>query len=346
MKIEIGSEKRFFDFIKDLSDKDKIALISHTDLDGLGAAKVVYEVVKPDLLKFVGYDELNDSLIDQLRKKKITKIIFTDLMFKDNGFVKSLDKYFEVLIIDHHPPVRDWNSERVVFLKCEEGYCATYFCYELFMKLQDIERLDWLVACACVSDFCHVKPAEWLSEIYEKYGDEFEMKGRYVRQSGKFWDMQWNLNLALIYFKDDLNKVFELLPEKFGELGVLGKHTAEVQKEIDLCVVRFEKEKESFKNGYFWKFSPKFRVGSIVSNVVCKEDDKTYIICRDSDEKHYSVSARRQDKKEDMGKLLNKLIEGFDDANAGGHVPAAGGSFLKKDLAEFRRRLGLKTIQN
>ena len=36
----VGSERRFFNFVKSLDQKDRIGIISHTDADGIIAAKV------------------------------------------------------------------------------------------------------------------------------------------------------------------------------------------------------------------------------------------------------------------------------------------------------------------
>ena len=71
MKLEFGSEKRFFDFIKELNDKDKVALISHTDLDGIVAAKVKNSVVDADIVKLLNYEELNDELVRYLKNNKM-----------------------------------------------------------------------------------------------------------------------------------------------------------------------------------------------------------------------------------------------------------------------------------
>ena len=52
-----------------------------------------------------------------------------------------------------------------------------------------------------------------------------------------------------------------------------------------------------------------------------------------------TLSARRQDRKKDMGKLLHDSVYGLPDGNGGGHVPAAGASLLRQDYPEFKKRL-------
>lgn len=342
MNLEAGSEKKFIDFISNLDEKDKIALITHTDLDGLAAGIVANKIIDANLVKLVGYTDLNVDLIEELKSKGINKIVITDLYIKDPSFVKSLEEFSEVLILDHHLFEKDWNSDKTVFVKVEEGYCAGYLCYKLFGKIKDLSSLDWLVACSCVSDFCHVKTSEWLSEVFEKYGDTFEFDDGYVRKSGKFWDLQYTLSLAMIYFRDDLKHVFDSIGEKFGEIGDLGKHAEEVNADIERNIAYFDKTKEEFSEGFFGVIKPVFPTTSITVNIISQTNhSKTFIILREDGE-YYKVSARRQDRKQDMNKLLNDLFEGLEGADGGGHVPAAGGHFLKKDLPEVRKRLGLK----
>ena len=342
MNLDIGSEKRFLEFISGLNDKDKIALVSHTDLDGIVAARVVDKVIDVNFVKFVNYSDINEGLIKEIKKNKINKVVFTDLFFKDAGFIKKLEANFDkILILDHHPSVSDFNSSKCVFIKGEEGYSAGYLCYDLFSKIQDLKKIDWLVACCCISDYCHKKPFEWLKKVFEKYGDKFEMVDDYVRKDGKFWDLQWKISLALIYFRHDLNRVYDAIKDSFGNIGDLEHYAKEVQDEIELNLKKFEEEKISFKNGYLFYLEPKFPCSSIIANIISqKEHDKAYIMVRPIDEKKLSVSVRRQDLKMDMGKFLQEVLRGFDNASGGGHVPAAGGYFLRKDFDEFKDKLG------
>ena len=51
---------------------------------------------------------------------------------------------------------------------------------------------------------------------------------------------------------------------------------------------------------------------------------------------------RRQDREFDCNSFLQALLKDLQGADGGGHAAAAGGRFMKKDLPEIRRRLGLK----
>lgn len=342
MKLEIGNEKRLFDFIKNIKN-DKVALISHIDLDGITAAKIVNEVVNAEEIKFVEYEELNKNLVGELRKKGFKKIIFTDLYIKDKGFMNSLEEFAEILILDHHR-APDWNSNKTVFIKGVEGYSAGYLCYHLLSKIKNLEELDWLVACSCISDFCHIKPKDWLEKIFRKYGDSLMYERSYVRKSGKFWDLQYNISMALIYFKQNkkMRKAYDSIGKDFGDIGILNKHSDDIKKEIVWVINEFKNKKEEIKDGYFFEANPKFSINSIVSSILSGTDiHKVFVIIKPEID-FFRVSVRRQDKELDCNAFLQDLLKDLSDADGGGHVAAAGGHFMKKDLPKFRKRLGLK----
>jgi len=334
----VGNKKRFAEFISSLNEKEKIALVSHTDLDGIAAAIVTNKVINADLIKFVDYTDLNDNLIEELKNEKVKKLIITDLSFNSPEFIKKAEKHFEILIIDHHQFPKDFNSDKTVFMNTSE-HCATYLAYTLFSDIQNLEELDWLVALANISDWAYFNCEEFMSKTLKKYGDKYEMKGEIIRKSGKFWDLQWTLNLSIILHKGNLHSVFDSIGNKFGDIGNLKEGADKVQKEIDDALEKFDREKEKFKDGYFWEYSPKFRIGSVLSTLISsKNPNKTFVVGR-PEEKIYYLSARRQDKKVNSSHLLQKLITGFENSDAGGHIAAAGGHFPIKYLEEFKKRL-------
>ncbi len=336
-----GTEKRFAEFISKLNDKDKIAIISHVDLDGIAAAKITNEVIQADIIKLKDYKDMNGELIKELKEKEVTKIIITDICVYE-PFIKLLEKDFEALIIDHHPPQKDFNSEKIIFLNAQDN-CAAYLCHYLFSKIQDIEKLDWLTACGCIADWSFQNNQEFMSKVFKKYNDKFELINNVIRKNGKLWDLQWNISLALIYFKDNPKKVLDSVGEKFGDIGDLNKYVEEVNNYLNKIMERFEKEKKEINGRIFWEFTPKFNVGSIISTLTSSETpNKTVIIAR-NDEKLYKFSMRRQDKKEDVGQLITSLIKDFKESLGGGHIPAAGGHILLKDKEKFIQRL--KSLQ-
>jgi len=340
MKLKFGNEKDLFRFLSEINN-EKTALISHVDLDGITAAKIAGEVIDFSILKFIEYEGLNDNLIEELKKNEITIVIFTDLYVKDETFMKNLESFAKVLILDHHLSP-DWNSKKTVCINGEEGYSAGYLCHYLFSKIKNLEKWDWLVACSCISDYCHVKPKEWLEKIFKKYGDKLEYKRDYVRKDGKIWDLQYTLSLSLVYFKNkDMKEVYNFLKPDLEDISILKKCADEVKKDIDQTLKEFEDKKEDIKDGYFFENNSKFSINSIVSSILSGADSHKLFVIIKPEKYFYRISARRQDKKFNCSKFLQDLVKGLQNGDAGGHAAAAGGHFMKKDLSEFRRRLGL-----
>jgi len=340
MKLEIGNERRLFDFISNIK-KEKTALISHIDLDGITAAKIVNEVVNTDEIKFIEYEELNNDLIGELRENGITKVVFTDLYIKDKEFMKELEEFADILIIDHHLSP-DWNSDKTVFIKAE-GYSAGFLCYSLFSKIKNLEKWDWLVACSCISDYCHIKPREWLENVFKKYGDKLEYEGHYVRQTGKFWELQYTISLALIYFKQnkEMKKAYNALGKGFGDMGILKRYAGEIRGEINRNIKNFRKNKQEFKDGYFFELDSRFSINSIISSILSAINlHKVFFIVQEESDR-YRVSVRRQDGGLNCSAFLQNILRGLAGADGGGHGASAGGNFMKKDLPEIKKRLGI-----
>jgi|GEM_PF-1704216 len=341
MNIEIGSEGIFFNFIKNLNESDKIALISHVDLDGLVSAKIVEGVIKPDFVKFLNYGEINNNLMEVLKTDGYNKIIFTDLYLKEEQ-LSELKKFAEVLILDHHPVKANFNSDKIGYIKVEEGYCGAYLCYKLFSKIQNLDRYDWLVASACISDFCNIKNSDWMRRVFEKYDDHF-LEGigfNYDNiNESKIHKIQWILSLALINSDQDLKKIFDEIGEEFGDIGDAEKFANEIQGQIDFCLSDFEKNKVEFSGGFYYQLNPNFKISSLLSNIISSRNpDKIILIIREK-ENCYVFSARRQDAKINMGGFVESIVKGFEGAGGGGHIPAAGGYFAKKDYFDFLERL-------
>ncbi len=335
-----GNEAKAIGFLENISSKDRVAILSHTDLDGIVSAKVVSMYVKPKLLLFLDYEDLRNGLSDKLRKNKINKVIISDLSINDIYVLRKINKFAEILIIDHHEFKHDFNDAKTIFMNAK-GYCAAYLCYYIISKIKDISEIDWIVACSSISDFQYFNNTEFMEKTLSKYGDKFEVKGDYIRKDGKFWDLQYSLSLAIVYFKskNKLEKVYSSIGKKFEDVGDLMKHSKIIQDEIDRNIEKFWKQKESFNDIYLWYFKQKFPVSSILINIISvKEPSKTFILIR-VEGKYLHISTRRQDGKVDLPVLLKKATKGLKDADGGGHRKAAGAIILLKDLGKFKENL-------
>lgn len=90
-----GSEKKFYDFIGKLGS-ERVALISHTDLDGIICARVINKVVDVNFMKFVGYQALDKNLVQELKNEKVKKVIFSDISVENILFLREIEKFADV----------------------------------------------------------------------------------------------------------------------------------------------------------------------------------------------------------------------------------------------------------
>ncbi len=338
----IGSLKRFSEFISKL-DESKVVIVSHTDLDGISSAKIVNECVHADEILFVNYDELSRDLDKRLESLKPSKVIFTDLFFKNDAVIKEIEKFADILIIDHHVPERDLNSERTVHLNAQ-GYCAAYICYALFSGICDLKKWDWLVAAASIADVQYHQNNEFMKSVFSRYGEDFIPDESHIEKTRVF-RYSWNISLALFCYSNNLKEVFDTITD-FEQYGNLKTGINAVQADYEEQLSKFEKSREKFFNdstgeGYFCELNPRFNIISILSTTLSfREKNKTFVflsridgMCR--------FSARRQDGGADLNLAMSKLCSGIPGSSAGGHKKSAGGSFSAEYIDEFKKRLGL-----
>ncbi len=100
-------------------------------------------------------------------------------------------------------------------------------------------------------------------------------------------------------------------------------------------------KKEKLGNINFYYFEPKFSVKSPVCGIICSKDtDQIYIFASPKEGTNkITLSARNTHKKVNTVKLLKAGIKGLNESNAGGHIQAAGGIILAKDLERFKRNI-------
>lgn len=335
-----GSEKRFLEFVKGINKKDKVAIISDTDGDGLASAKVVSYSINVNNIYFVSHGKItkNSSLVESLIKDNVNKIIILDHSVNDLDFIKEIEEFAEILIIDHHEIRTDLNSDRTLLINSKH-LCTAYICYYLFSKIRDISKLDWLVACASISDWAYFNNQDFMKGVYSKYGDKFEITKDSIKKSGFFWDLQYNISLSIIYFEAQEKKVFDFLSDDINSVKKLEKYAEPIKNEINYWVDKFEEEKEKINKMYFWEFEPKYKVKSVVINIISNKYPDNNLIFGVVVGDNYNISARRRNGAEDVSKLLYYLIKGFKNADSGGHIAAAGAYILLKDKDEFKKRL-------
>jgi single-stranded DNA-specific DHH superfamily exonuclease len=334
MEFLTGTEKRFFEFIASLSDKDKVAILSHNDGDGVLSAVIASKVLgKIDYLEFIDYKVgMMEELAKKLKSAKINKVLIMDFSAdSDWEFLQKIEKFAEILIIDHHAYTKDLNSTRTVFLRTKSEFPAAYTCYYLFSKMQAIP--EWIGVLGALSDLTY----RYTKENAEKIYDDFRFKG----EKKNLWEFCIALANALIYFHDKPKEVYDIImkAKKIEDLRELSVYAKVVEEEFNYYVKDFEKHKEEHKGLFYYYFKPKFNITSMLSTTISlKDKTKTFVFVNQANGT-LRVSARNQAGLIDCIKLLQEAVKEIPDSSAGGHVPAAGARVPSKYLPLFKENL-------
>jgi len=345
MKYLIGNKDVFFEFLNSIKPEDKVGILTHNDLDGIMSARLIEVVLKTkgkeiDLLDFLQYKKgMFEGPTSKMKEKGITKLFVTDIYADGTdleGFGK-LREDFDVLLIDHHPVKEELKDTKNV-IKTETADCCTFVIYNL---VKDLIEGDWneLVCATMISEVSYKNPdnLKFIQSIYPELTLDNIRESKCAKLSNK-------IGGSLIYLgseKDGIKKIYDLIKE--DNLEKLGEYNDVIEKEISKFLEKFKKEAEFYpeKNIYYFYAAPNYNITSVISTIVSfeKMNQTVVIVAPIGDPNYLKLSARNQGKEEDMSALLNKGIEGLENASAGGHKPAAGGRIMKKDLEKFKENL-------
>lgn len=338
MKFLAGSESRFFDFMGNLTDKNRVAIIAHNDQDGLTSAVIAGKVVgKVDYLRFTGYQiGLYAEILKELKAKKINKILFLDLAL-DNFDVdsKEFEKFAEILVVDHHPLFKNIESEKTAFIKVDSS-SAAYPCYYLFSKIQQVP--PWIAAIGIIGDNPHVYNEKNAKDVFSDFGlGEGENLFKVSRATG----------FAILSLGNEkIGEIYELFmkAKSPSDLKSLEKYSNSIEKEMSKYSKKFDKEKEEHGDLIIFYYETTIKINPIFTNDVSLRFPKKTVVMIQSQkgERYLNISSRRQDKKVDCNVLLQKVIADIPESSAGGHKAAAGASVPKEYLAKFKENLILE----
>ncbi len=326
-----GDEKRFFEFMSNLNEKDKIAVIAHDDGDGVCSAILASKVIgKVDLVYFYNYLPGQFlPMLTEIKKKKINKVFILDLNLTEDN-IKEIAKISEALVIDHHPFEKDLNSDRIIFIKSDSG-AACFMCYYLFSKIQKVP--EWIAVLGTLSDTAHKYSESNMDDFFRDFG---------FSRADNLWEKTLDLSFTLVYFNQKTEKVYDLLmnAKNFDELGI-EKYARLVREEFESKLEDYKKKKEEYGDLIFYYFEPKYGIKAMLINKVSAEDYyRTLVfIQKASDKNSLEISLRSQSGNINCPELLKKSIEGISDSNSGGHFRAAGCRIPYEYLDKFKKNL-------
>ncbi len=327
------NEKQAREFLEKITSKDKVAIIHHDDLDGFASGILLYDFclkkgvseknMKPFTLP-IGADQ--KELVVKI--SKFDKILIADLapntIIEVLRFASSKDN----LYIDHH--VSDEAvPEGVMELRELKVSSASKIIYDLIGTKNEFLKVAALIA-----------------DVGWKYQDNRDKLKSYLDENDlEIEDVKSDaiiIGYSLIYFCDDLGKMFDILRgfENWSEVEKLEKYSILVEKDFNDCIDGFEDNKEVFGKILFYYFEPKYGIKSMAINAISfPRPSDVFVFAAPNDKEMIKLSARNQTREYDMIELLKAGTSGLKNASCGGHVPAAGGFIQAKDLGKLKENL-------
>lgn len=336
-----GTKKGFYEFVSMITPRDKVAILTHTDVDGLASAVFLEEILEA---KNVGIEEIEfldmtadmvKKILFKLKEKEITKVFFCDLSVDkvDAEGLEEMSKEMDFFILDHHPMEENFNFKKHIIKSASED-CAAMLIYDLGQGVFDTEEWNWLLGAAMFSDYSYRIPKnfEIMKEMYP--GLTFEnISGSIPGINAR------KINSAATYYNETLEHVFEII--KMRNLDQLSQVHDIVEEEVERLVNDFF-ENEKFnkkKNLHVYEVISNFKLSSTIATMISKMKEQGVFVFYQKWKDGVHASARSNAGIVDVSLLMKECTEGLEDANGGGHKQAAGAKLLEKDLEVFLDRL-------
>ncbi len=341
---------RAHSFLSALKKADKVAVIHHTDADGVCSGVLAARAIENFREKKVdfsfcqkdGETSITKETVKILREKGINKVIITDLAVDGTpATIRALEKFAAILIIDHHLKQKDLSSEKTTIIKAEDvasniepsQYPATKLTYDIFFEILG-ERPAWIAAVGIIGDYAGKTWADFIESVEESGVQLKDLK---------------DAEALIAYARaaagtEGVQKAFEIFYPALNVRTILksplSEYKSAVEKEIHHHIAEHIDKAMFVDDIVLYEFESKYNIKSRLSNRLSQEiyPNKTVLVLQKGKER-VDISARRQDMKKSMASLMRRVVSGIPDSLGGGHAPAAGGYFPIKHLEKVKKRL-------
>lgn len=350
--------ERFDRVISELDSKSRVAVIHHTDPDGVCSGVLCAQMIRrvrgsPIELRHnqrANEIALTAQTVDLLKQKKITHVFITD-MAADEGpdQIKQVERFAKVIILDHHPKMPGVSSQKTIVVKAKDiaqippqHYATAKMVYDLGSRHTDMSDLDWVAAIGVISDNATMSWLTFVREVFRRYRLRMPKD---IKQSalGKISTM---LSQAEAYSHTKAREAFKALYVAKSYKDIQGSELAAIAKVVDK-----EVEDQLSKHRKWCEADPKHdaMIGEVKSKYIIKSHitgelsamypKKTVVCYQKVQGDKVSISAWRKDGKVKMNTLLKRATRRLSGASAGGHDSMAGATIKQKDLETFKRQL-------
>lgn len=345
-----------------ISDKDRIAILHHTDPDGISSAVLLNKLLQKvrnkesDIVINQKPEDISisDETIIKIKENKISKLFIADLcidQYQDKN-LKKIEQLCEIVVFDHHKLYNDLNSDRIIFLKpqilnkkIDSGkYSASKFIYDLGNKISDLKEYDWVACIGLIGDQVISK--------WNAFHKNTLKRNKITKKKNILDEATEIIFLTESYDYRKVKECYDVLNNSKNVKQILGsrlkRYKKKVEEEIDYWKNNVIKFAEFYPNHelVFDYIKPRYSIKSAICSVISsKYPDKTIVIAEDMKSDYIKISVRRKDRKIAVNELLEKVLKGFKQASGGGHVNSAGGRIRKQDLYRFKDNI-LNMMEN
>lgn len=324
------TEQQAKEFLNEISDKDKVAIIHHDDDDGFASGILYYDWCKNKKAEVEQFTySIRKSELRKFDLEKFNKIIVTDLA---SGFMAEeliLIKDKQVFYTDHHPREKPIPEEILELVTQDQGYLPSSRTAGELTKLK-----PWLSLAGTISD---------AGQLY-KENDEFIEK--HLKQIGMtLEEFQKNVTSVisnfLVYFNKEPEKAFDIL-EKINSIeGIsqLNEYANPVKKEVHKFVEEYKTKKEKLGDINYYYFEPNFSVKVIVANIISHSTSNEAYIFATPKKENMTFSLRSNSDKVNVANIIKGGLLNLENASGGGHPRAAAGMIQAKDLEKFKQNV-------
>jgi len=341
--------KKVLKFLEDIRKKDEVIIIFHNDADGICAATIlnrfIHRRTEKKALLISQPMPVDANLLEKIKTTVPTKIIITDLAIdQQKDMVRKIAGISETLIIDHHIISNNMNNSKIVhynprFTKPKIYQSASYLCYKICGKIDNMEKELWLALVGTIADYNLEDSEDLIKEGKNKYKFKdpkksvFSEIGNYVFSTKATRELSPEKIADVFFETEDADKLGE---SKNGKRMLDSNQI--IQSEINSITSEAEKNMEKQGEVFFVEVKPKHNVRSPISTIISEKHRKKLVIIYEKTGGKVKVSARNQDKNLNVGKVFDKAMKGIK-GSAGGHEAAGGAIVPEKDWEEFKQKI-------
>lgn len=337
---------KFDEFVSSLKPNEKVSIFSHCDLDGLTSAALTSILIKkktdsfPDLAYLLSYNAF--SVLHKNFKPQSKKIMITDISVDSflDTFCYLENNVSSVCVIDHHSIVKNLNSKKTCFIKPQmvsdippHMYCAAKFSFDLYSRHIDLSDKEWIAFLGIIGD----SGFDFWEKYIRKRCDELKISVDDLLSAADL------IEAILVVDSDKKNNLLDILISASSPKDLFVPDLLISKKSFDKELTKLiddfnlSADYHSDLDLYIYTFESKFaNIKSSVINRVSQNHPKSTIIFLHKAGSKYKISARNQSGNIAVNTLLEKVCSKIENAQGGGHIPAAGGFFPYSKLEDFK----------